>query len=125
MRNFQEKRGWSHIWQSKPFLLFLAVLVLIFAWNVFGFWGKMAETGKNRKIVEDKIAELKQQKEKLSSDITKLKTGEGVEETIRDKFGLVKEGEGMIVIVDDKNNTAAASESQSGGFFSFFRNLFK
>lgn len=125
MRSFQEKKGFKHILESKPVLLFLAILVLVFAWNVFGFWGKMEETRKNKKIAEDKIVELQQEKEKLSSDISKLKTDQGVEESIRDKFGLVKEGENMIVVFDNKDNSAVPLETNTGGFFSFLKNLFK
>lgn len=110
--------------QSRPVLVFLGILVLIFAWSVFGFMGKMQITRENRKIAEEKLIELEKQKEKLLFDIAKLKTDEGVEESIRAKFGLVKEGEGVIVIIDDKN-PPVAQEQESGGFFSFFTNLFK
>ena len=85
----------------------------------------MQLTKENREIVEYKIAELEKGKEKLSSDIAKLQTEEGVEENIREKFGLAKEGEGMIVIVEDKNQPEIPLETNTSGFFSFFKNLFK
>ena len=85
---------------------------------------KMQITTENRKIAENKLADLQKEKEKLSSDISKLKTTSGVEESIRDKFGLAKDGEGLIIIVDDKNAVAAPKEKK-GGFFSFFANWFK
>ncbi|KKR62440.1 hypothetical protein A2643_02505 [Candidatus Nomurabacteria bacterium RIFCSPHIGHO2_01_FULL_39_220] len=118
MRNFRKKRGWKNIARSKPVLALLAVLVLFFAWQVLGFMRKMQITIENRKIAEDKVAELEKEKEKLSADIAKLKTGEGVEASIRDKFGLVKEGEGVIVVLDDKT-APTAPKPNSGGFFSF------
>ena len=121
MRNFQQKRGFRNILHSKPVLVLLGILVLFFAWGVTGFLGKMNITRENRKIVENKVAELQKEKEKLSSDIAKLKTDQGVEESIREKFGLAKEGEGQIVIVEDKN-PPAITDTSSGGFFSFFWN---
>ena len=63
----------------------------------------MIETRKNRQRVENKVAELEKEKEKLNSDIAQLKTEEGTEASIREKFGLAKEGEEMIVIVEDMN----------------------
>ena len=111
--------------QSKPVLVFWGILIVVFAWSVFGFWNKMQETSKNKKIVEDKIAELKQQKEKLSSDIDSLNTEEGKEKFFRENFGLVKEGEGMTVVVEDKNSPKNVNEAPSSSFFSFFKNLFK
>ena len=124
MRNFQEKRGIRHIMQSRLILVFLGVIILVFAWSVIQLVSKAEETAKNKNIAEDKIAELQKGKEKLSSDIAKFQTEKGIEENIREKFGLAKEGENMIVIIEDKN-LPEKEEVESNAPFSFFRNLFK
>ena len=125
MRNFQKGGKLKHVMQSKPFLIFLGVIILAFIFSIFGFMSKMEETIKNRKLVEDKIASLEESKEKLSSDIANLKTQEGVEENIRDKFGLAKDGENMIIITDDKSTAENNTNTGSPSFLSFFKNLFK
>lgn len=125
MRNFQEKSKWKKFFQSPIALICLALFLLFFAWNILVFVGKMQDTARNKKLAEAKVVELKNEKEKLSSEIEKLGTTSGVEETIRDKFGLVKEGEDVIVIVNDHSATANPQESEGKGFFSFLRNLFK
>lgn len=109
---------------SRPVLVFLGILLFVFTWGVMSFMNKMQVTIKNSKIAENKVLQLEKEKEKLSSDITKLNSQDGVEESIRMKFGLVKEGEGVIVIVEDKNEPKVVAKPK-GGFFSFFRNLFK
>ena len=124
MKSFQQKRGFRNIVHSKAVLVLLAILLLFFAWGVIGFMGKMMLTIENRKIAENKLTQLQQEKEKLSTDISKLKSQDGVEESIREKFGLAKEGEGVIVIVDDKNESKVEDKS-SGGFWGFLKNLFK
>jgi len=124
MRNFQQKRMWRNITQSKPFLVIFGVIVLIFSWSVFGFWNKMQETVKNKKIVEDKVAALKQHKENISSEINDLNTDQGKERFFRENLGLAKEGENITIVVEDKNPTVTP-KSTSSGFFSFFINLFK
>ena len=96
MRNFQSKKSWRNIIESKPVLILLGILVLFFAWNILGFWNKMQETEKNKKISEDKIISLQQQKDQLSSKINSLNTEAGKEEFFRENFGLAKEGEGEI-----------------------------
>ena len=121
MKSFQQKRRFRNIIYSRPVLVFLVVLVLFFAWGMLGFMDKMTVTRENREIVENKVAQLEKEKEKLSFGINKLKTENGIEESIRDKFGLAKEGEGMIVIVDDKNTVEIPKEN-SGGFFYFLKN---
>mgnify|MGYP001558245715 CR=1 FL=1 len=127
MINFQQKRRLRNILHSRPVLVFLGILIIIFAWSVFDFMEKMRVTIENRKIVENKVLELEKKKEKLSSDINKLNTQGGVEESIRLKFGLAKEGEDVIVIVEDKNKPDAEVTSPEGffSFLFFWKNWFK
>ena len=117
MKNFQEKRRLKQIMQSKPVLVLLGIMIFIFAWSVCGLVGKMQETIKNKKIAENKINDLQKEKTELLSNINQLKTDKGVEENIREKYGLAKEGEGMVVIVDDKNLPVIDTKNKSAGFF--------
>ena len=125
MKSFQRKNKFKRFMQTKPVLLILVIMVIAFAWNIAGMVGKMNETVKNRKDVENKISELEQMKSELSSDIDDLNTDKGVEESIREKFGLAKEGEGMIIIVDDKDPEEGTQKSEKKGFFGWLKDLFK
>lgn len=125
MRNFQKKKGISSFLYSVPFLSFLGIVALLFAYSMIGLVGKMRETTQNKELAESKVAELKQNKENLNQEIAKLNTTKGLEENIRERFGVVKEGEQVIVVVEDKNEEEADTEDDGGGFFSFFINLFK
>lgn len=122
MRNFQEKKGLKYYMQSKPVLVLLTIIVIAFAWNITSLAGKLQETYKNKKIEQEKISDLKSRKEKLSYDINRLSTEEGKEEIIRENFGMVKEGEQVIVIIEDKNQTEIPKENK--GIFYFLKNLF-
>ena len=125
MRNFQEKRKSKYRIRPLYISVLLVIIILFFAWGMYGFTGKMLETTKNKKIAEDKIAELQNEKEKFSTDIAKLKTSEGIEESIREKFGWAKEGEGMVVVVDDGATEQTPKETKDQGFLSFLKNWFK
>jgi cell division protein FtsB len=124
MRNFQQKRNWRNIIESKPVLILLGILILFFAWNILGFWNKMRETEKNKKTAEEEVVSLEQQKEKLSSGLNSLNTDEGKEKIFRENFGLAKDGEDEIVIVEDQNPPIAPAPASSG-FWGFFKNIFK
>jgi len=124
MRNFEQKKGWRNIAESKPVLALLGIVILVFTWNILNFWKKMEETADNKKLAEAKVAGLTEDKEKLSSDIGTLETEEGKERIFRENYGLAKDGEDLIVIVDDKPNPASP-QSRLNSFFSFFKNLFK
>ena len=86
--------------------------------------GKMEETSRNKEIAENKVTELEKQKKELSSKIAELNTTEGKEGNIREKYGLAKEGEGLIVVVEDKNLTEN-KDNPPGGFFNFLKNWFR
>ena len=124
MSNFQAKRKLEHLLQSTPVLILLAILVLLFAWSVFGFMDIMLETLQNKKLAENKITELQKEKNQLSTDLNKLKTNKGIEENIRDKFGLAKEGEGLIVVIDDQNSPVNPANTQSKGFLGLIKSWF-
>jgi len=124
MKSFQQKKGLRNILQSRPVLVWLGVLIIVFTWFLIGFTGKMELTRENKEIAKNKVSQLKEERERLSADISKLNSSDGIEESIREKFGLVKEGEGVVVIIDNKNEPKVIKK-ESGGFFSFLKNLFK
>ncbi len=125
MKNFQDKKGQKNILHSLPVLVFLGIVLLFFTWGVFRFLVKMGDTSKNRNIAEMKVAELEKSKDKLTLDIQSLKTEKGLEENIRDKFGLAKEGEGLIVVVDEKNSSKEEEKPKQSWFKSLWGDWFK
>jgi|SRR3989344_8688089 len=125
MRNFQDRNRGKSFLESTPVLVVLAIVLVFFAWGVVRFLIKMRETGRNREIAELKIAELEKTRQKLSVDIENLKTEKGMEESIREKFGLAKEGEGLIVVVDDKNDPNAQTKEEGNWFTLFLKNWFR
>jgi cell division protein FtsB len=124
MRNFGRKNRFRSVMESPIVLGILFIIVLTFAWNVFGFWGKMRETSKNKAFAEEKLASLQIEKEKLTANISKLDTEAGREESIRDKFGYGKEGEELIVIVNDEKK-ASTDGDEKAGFWAHIKSWFK
>jgi cell division protein FtsB len=102
----------------------LGVLILVFAWSVLRFWNKMEETGRNKKLTEDKVTALREKKENLLMDIENLNTDEGKEEFFRENYGLAKEGEQVIVVVEEKKGPEQP-EKHSGKVWGFFKKWFK
>lgn len=126
MRDLKRKKSLRNFLESKVTLIVLFILLLLFTWNMIGFVGKMIETKKNRDIARKKVTELTETKEKLSQDINNLNTEKGQEESIREKFGFVKEGEGVVVIVEEKKEVNEAEEEEKESkFLNFLRNWFK
>jgi cell division protein FtsB len=124
MKNSSQKSNLKRILYSRIVLFLLGVLLLFFAWGVFGFMNKMKTTTENKKILLGKIMDLQNKKEKLTTDIEKLKTEEGIEENIRTKFGLAKEGEEMTVVVDSQEKSKEIDPENEGFWskFNFWKN---
>lgn len=110
--------------QSRIVLILLFALLIFFIWNMRDFVARVRAAWENRRIAEERLKDLEDKKAALSADLAKLGTESGVEESIRLKFGLAKEGEGVIVVVPDEKKTEA-EPLQKSGFFSFFLNWFK
>lgn len=111
--------------ESKPALMLLGVVILIFAWNVLGFWNKMRETERNKEAIQEEVSALREQKEKLQNDIENLETLEGKERFFRENFGLAKEGEEVIVIVNKEEPVEEEKTSYYSSFFLFLKNLLR
>ena len=125
MKNFQQKSKFARILESKIFLFVLFVIIVFISFSVITLVIKAKETFKNKNIAEQKMTELQSQKEKLVKDIKQLNTENGIEENIRDKFGLAKDGEGVVVIMDDKNTENDINVKKPNRFISFLKNWFK
>lgn len=122
MKKFKENNKIRNILESWPSLFILTVIILIFGYNLVVFFGKMQDTQNNKEIVQNKIIELEKNKEKLETDILNLQTNAGIEENIRENFGLAKQGEEVIVIVP---NTDKVEEKKTEGFWEKVLSWFK
>lgn len=104
MSNFNRKNTYN-FWHS-PFILFILFCILVvFSYSTIGLIEKERETEKKKELKLAEIETLRAREESINKDIEKLKTEEGVEETIREKYQVVKEGEKMVVIVDQDKKT--------------------
>ncbi len=124
MAQFKEKNKYS-FWHSPLTLLVLLIIVVVFAYNMIDLIQKERDTHKNKISELKKIEELRERESLLSSDIEKLNTEEGIEESVRDKFQVVKPGERMVVIVDDTPKEENTEESmKEHGFRAFLKRFF-
>lgn len=117
MANFQRKKKVEKILYSKILIFVLFIIFCILLVGAIGMTRKAIEASKNRKNATEKLNELTQQKNLLEKQNNDLKTEKGIEENIRDKYRVVKNGEGLVIIVDDQNKTDESEKIQNGGGF--------
>jgi cell division protein FtsB len=133
--DFQKKKKIKNIIHSPASILILFIIFLILIRAIFSVYQKQNISIQNLAKEKMEYEKMSQRKEKLVSNIEYLKTDDGVESEIRNKFRLVKQGESVAVIINDeasstKNNIKIPQNiseiSTSTSFFGkIFNYLFK
>jgi cell division protein FtsB len=124
MAKFNKQKE-QKLWHSPLALLVLFLIVVVFSYNTIGLIIKERETTKNKESELMKIDDLRKRETSLSNDIARLSTDEGREESIRDKFQVVKPGEKMVVIVDEEQNAEAVDVTANDySFWGFIKRAF-
>lgn len=124
MREFQERNRAKKFLHSRYAILLLLILCLILG---RGLWGIYKKYDKSREIadkLQNELVALEEKQAKLNKAIGDLDTPEGKEREVRDRFGVVKAGEKMVVLVDEspvpKQQGSAFEESWWAKFWGFF-----
>lgn len=100
MKEFQERGKVKRKKRSKLLLLFMLLVLIFLVKGTFSAYTKE----RNSRIEVERVLKEKETLDKryqvMSEQSDALKSNIGVESEIRNKFDVVKEGEGVIVIVD-------------------------
>lgn len=113
MREYKQKKKIRNRVFSKVsiIILFLVFLLLVKAsWSVYV---KSTESASNLARVNNSIFEATKRQDSLKKETMRLNTTEGIEDEIRHKYQVTKEGERVIVVVDDSSNESATSTDAS------------
>lgn len=81
-----------------------------------GMYGKLSEASEGELAAQAQLTSLSQQEGQIGAHVEAMQGGRGLEEVVRDRFGLVKPGEGEIQIVRQDSDVETAS-STPGSFW--------
>ena len=122
MLEFQDKKMFRRVLYSRvTFVLFFIICVFVGRAAV-SMYKSDSLTGEKRKIAEEELMTVKTRENALKAQVISLKTERGVEEELRKKFRVVKNGEGVIIVVDQEKKEATTTKS---GFADFFKWVLK
>lgn len=100
----------------------LAFLTFLVANGAYSMHGRMREALELRRAAQDDRTRLEVREEELTASVDELSSDRGVEEQVRQRFGLARPGEGEVVLVETKATTTVTRKPK--GFFSWFDGLF-
>jgi len=81
-------------------LIFFLIVFVLFAKGTWSVYQKATFAKDNRMRAEQEIEKLKEREVALRVELDRLGTERGLEEEIRHKFDVGREGEQMVVLVD-------------------------
>ncbi len=90
-----------------------SVLVLL-SFPTFNIYKKFMESAENKESALNELESLEQRNNELSGRLERFKTERGLEEEIRKKFNVAKEGEGVVVIVPGTSTTTGIPTKEKG-----------
>lgn len=113
MTKWQNQGVFRRFMRSRAGLILLALLALWLARSVWLTWQKNRVVAADRGRVERELGETRAREERLANEIRLLKTESGLEQKIREKFAVVKEGEKVIAVLATDGATTTATTSKS------------
>ncbi len=102
MFDFYKKRKFKKTIYSKTFLVFMLIPVFFMSFAAFNAYKKEKSVKVEESKLSANLASLETRKNKLENDLEKLNTKRGIEEELRERFELGKEGEQSIVFVEEE-----------------------
>ncbi len=125
MLPFQERKKFRQILYSKA-TLFVILVVLVFVAR--GAW-KINEKATIARAERDQasrlFAEIGLRTRELEASLVKLKSEQGIEDEIRQKFTVAREWEEVVVVVDENTKKSKNDEVVDKGFWARFLGFWK
>ena len=116
--DFRERFRLRRALYAKPTIIVMAVFVVLVGRGAWGMHEKSLDAIKNRDKTLEELHALQGRQAELEGDIAHLSSDRGVEEEIRDRFMVAKEGEKVMIVVAPKTDevhtvTVPAEQSPS------------
>jgi cell division protein FtsB len=126
MRDFSKRRGTEvrHFLQTLGWVLLLLVIAVVAVRAAWGMYGKFAEAAASDDISQKQLAAMQEQQAQVTSAVESFTSSRGLEAQMRERYGVVKPGEGQIQIVRDSASTTPQGVPSENIFIRAWHALF-
>lgn len=121
LKQRQKTRGRLYSKVTIAGLVLLLALLVHPTWKIFM---KSIESRRNLEKAQAELTELETRKQRLAGDVAYLNTEHGRDQEIRSKFGVVREGETMVVIVRNDPEPKPSEPAPEASFLARVRSGF-
>lgn len=102
MFDFHEKRKIRSFVYSRPVVLLLLLVSIFFLHSVYNRYTVAQDMQAKLEARKVELLDLQTRAQAIESRVEYLENERGVEEELRNRFDVIKEGEQMIVLLDEK-----------------------
>lgn len=113
MFDFHEKRKIRSVVYSRYSIGAIVLVALLISMSVYERYSVEREMAAKREARSGELEELKNRAAALESKVVHLQDERGIEEEIRGRFDVAKEGEQVVIILDEE---ATTSEGEGASF---------
>lgn len=126
MRDFSKRRGGNilYLLQSLAGVALMLVITFVAVRGAWGMYQKFSEAVDSDNLSQKQLATLQAQEAQVSASVDSFNSARGLEEQVRNRYGVVKPGEGQIQIVRDSTSTAPRSVPSPNIFIRTWQVLF-
>jgi len=127
MQDFAKRRKTATIVgiiKSLGGLLLLVVVTFVAVRAAWGMYGKFAEAAQSDELAHKQLAALQTQATQVSASVDSFGSSRGLEAEVRERYGVVKPGEGQIQIVRDASTTPSRGPAGQNIFIRVWQALF-
>ncbi|MFT5179593.1 MAG: cell division protein FtsB [Candidatus Paceibacteria bacterium] len=118
--NFRKKNNITKKMYSIPVIILLVLILVLIIRGTWGVYQRASISSDKLAVAQVNVGNLNERQEKISGKIEKLNTSTGIEEEIREKFNVVKEGEEMIVVINKNSDRDLDLNGNKGSIWSKF-----
>lgn len=104
--DFRERFRLRKIIYAKPTIIIMAIFAVLIFHSAWRMHEKSLDAISKRDKALEELHALETRKAELESDVARLSSDRGIEEEIRDRFMVAKEGEKVMIVVAPKSEDA-------------------
>ena len=111
MKELRDKERFRRMIYSIPSLIFLAIISFVLARGAIRVVIKEEGSRSRVEALKQQANTMMLREQVLEKNIAHLKTSEGVEDEIRDKFSAVPDGEHVAIIINNKRSATSTEDN--------------
>jgi cell division protein FtsB len=123
MRELEQRQKMRRKLYSLPALAILFIVAVAMVRGAYAMLVKERESAKGAENLAAEVAALSERETLLLRELEKLETPAGIEEEIKSKFNVAKEGELVAVIVDRPEDEATTTPEKKSWFKRFWDDI--